>query len=139
MANTWQGVLPANDTGADGFKGTAPVGSFLPNGYGLYDMTGHVWQHVSDRYRLDTYQQEAAGGVAVDPTGPAQSCDPDERYSPKRVIRGCSFLCSEAFCFSYRPAARMKLPPNTGLPNVGFQLVMTATTYEAQQRRQRKE
>jgi sulfatase modifying factor 1 len=125
MANTWQGTFPVNDTGEDGFKGTAPVRSFPPNGYGLYEMTGNVWHHVADWYHPDTYRQQAAAGVAINPTGPAQGFDPNEPYSPKRVIRGGSFLCSEAFCFSYRPAARMPLPPDTGLPNVGFRLVMS--------------
>jgi formylglycine-generating enzyme required for sulfatase activity len=126
MANIWQGTFPVADTGADGFKGTAPVASFPPNGYGLYEMTGNVWQHVADWYRPDAYRQPATSGVVSNPLGPAQSFDPDEPYAPKRVIRGGSFLCNEAFCFSYRPAARMKLSPDTGLPNVGFRLVINA-------------
>jgi formylglycine-generating enzyme len=64
------------------------------------------------------------------PTGPAKSFDPDEPYAPKHVIRGGSFLCTEAFCFSYRPAARMKVSPDTGLPNVGFRLVMSREMVE---------
>jgi formylglycine-generating enzyme required for sulfatase activity len=126
MANIWQGTFPVADTGADGFKGTAPVASFPPNGYGLYEMTGNVWQHVADWYRPDAYREPATSGVVSNPLGPAQSFDPDEPYAPKRVIRGGSFLCNEAFCFSYRPAARMKLSPDTGLPNVGFRLVINA-------------
>ena len=123
MANTWQGVFPATDTAEDGFAGTAPVASFPANGYGLSDMTGNVWQHVSDWYRADTYREQASRGVAHNPAGPPSSFDPDEPLSPKHVIRGGSFLCSEAFCFSYRPAARMKLAPDSALPNVGFRLV----------------
>ena len=122
LANTWQGTFPATDTGEDGFKGAAPVASFPANGYGLFDMTGNVWQHVSDWYRADTYREQATQGVVRNPEGPASSFDPDEPLSPKHVIRGGSFLCSEAFCFSYRPAARMKLSPDSGLPNVGFRL-----------------
>jgi formylglycine-generating enzyme len=117
--------LPATDTGEDGFKGTAPVASFPANGYGLFDMTGNVWRHVSDWYRADTYREQAREGVARNPAGPANSFDPDDPQSPKHVIRGGSFLCSEAFCFSYRPAARMKLSPDSALPNVGFRLVKT--------------
>ena len=123
MANIWQGTFPQTDTGEDGFKGTAPVASFPANGYGLFDMTGNVWQHTSDWYRTDTYREQAKQGVVFNPGGPASSFDPDDPLSPKHVIRGGSFLCSEAFCFSYRPAARMKLSPDSALPNVGFRLV----------------
>jgi sulfatase modifying factor 1 len=125
MANFWQGTFPAADTGKDGFKGTAPVASFPANGYGLFDMTGNVWQHTSDWYRPDTYREEAKHGVVSNPVGPASSLDPDDPLSPKHVIRGGSFLCSEAFCFSYRPAARMKLSADSALPNIGFRLVKT--------------
>ena len=89
-------------------------------------MTGNVWQHVSDWYRPDTYREQARQGVVANPVGLASGFDPDEPLSPKRVIRGGSFLCSEAFCFSYRPAARMKLSPDSALPNVGFRLVKTS-------------
>jgi formylglycine-generating enzyme len=126
MANTWQGTFPAIDTAEDGFNGTSPVGSFPANGYGLFDITGNVWQHVSDWYRPDTYHEQAKQGVVANPVGPASSLDPDEPLSPKHVIRGGSFLCSEAFCFSYRPAARMKMSPDSALPNVGFRLVKTS-------------
>lgn len=63
--------------------------------------------------------------VTVDRTGPERGFDPSEPYTPKRVIRGGSYLCTETFCFSYRPAARMPLPPDTVLPNVGFRLAMS--------------
>ena len=89
-------------------------------------MTGNVWQYVSDWYRPDTYRDQARQGVVANPAGPASSFDPDEPASPKHVIRGGSYLCSEAFCFSYRPAARMKLSPDSALPNVGFRLVKTS-------------
>ena len=123
LANIWEGTFPATDTGEDGFKGTAPVASFPANGYGLFDMTGNVWQHVSDWYRADAYREQARVAIVSNPVGPASSFDPDDPLSPKHVIRGGSFLCSEAFCFSYRPAARMKLSPDSALPNVGFRLV----------------
>jgi formylglycine-generating enzyme len=105
MANTWQGAFPATDTGEDGFKGTAPVASFPSNGYGLFDMTGNVWQHVSDWYRADTYSEQAKQGIVSNPVGPASSFDPDEPLSPKHVIRG-------AHIFAQRPSASATGPPH---------------------------
>jgi hypothetical protein len=74
-------------------------------------------------YRPDTYREQAKQGVVANPVGPPSSFDPDEPLSPKHVIRGGSYLCSEAFCFSYRPAARMKMSADSALPNVGLRLV----------------
>jgi len=71
-------------------------------------------------------REQAKQGVVGNPVGLASGFDPDEPLSSKRVIRGGSFLCAEAFCFSYRPAARMKLSPDSALPNVGFRLVKTS-------------
>ncbi len=125
MANTFKGRFPVQDAAAP--NETMPVASFAPNGYGLHDMAGNVWQFVSDWYRPDTYRLQAAAALSVNPAGPATSFDPDEPYAPKHVIRGGSFLYSEVFCFSYRPAARMKLSPDTGLPNVGIRLAQSAS------------
>ena len=123
MANTWQGVFPVGDTGEDGFVGTSPVGSFPANGYGLYDMAGNVWQWCNDWYRVDAHVEAASQNVCRDPTGPAQSYDPGDPYSPRRVVKGGSFLCNPSYCESYRPSARRGTPPDTGSSHTGFRCV----------------
>lgn len=124
-ANLWQGDFPNGGKPLDGYLWSAPVGSFDPNGYGLHDMIGNVWEWCSDWYRDDAYKTVAEGPHAVNPTGPKDSHDPDEPLTPKRVIRGGSFLCNENYCASYRPAARMKCSPDTGMIHTGFRPVMS--------------
>jgi sulfatase-modifying factor enzyme 1 len=111
MANTWKGVFPVHDTGEDGFLGTSPVGSFSANGYGLYDMASNVWQWCSDWYRVDTHIEAASQNVCRDPAGPSESYDPGDPYSPKRVVKGGSFLCNPDYCESYRPSTRRGTRP----------------------------
>ena len=125
MANTWQGVFPVRDTGEDGFVGTSSVGSFPANGYGLYDMAGNVWQWCSDWYRVDAHIEAASKNVCRDPAGPAQSYDPEDPYSPRRVVKGGSFLCNPSYCESYRPSARRGTPPDTGSSHTGFRCVIS--------------
>lgn len=120
-ANTWQGHFPDVNTRKDGFAGAAPVRSFAPNAYGLYDMAGNVWEWCADWYRPDYYKQVASG--ATNPQGPADAYDPDEPATPKRVVRGGSFLCHDSYCASYRVSARMKTSPDTGLEHTGFRCV----------------
>jgi formylglycine-generating enzyme required for sulfatase activity len=119
MANVWQGKFPSRNTKDDGFAGSAPVGSFPANGYGLHDMAGNVWEWCADWYRPDYY----AASPARDPQGPDSSLDPDEPDVPKRVLRGGSFLCSDSYCYRYTNAARNKGAADTGASHIGFRCV----------------
>ena len=103
QANIWQGHFPDRNAPEDGFARTAPVGSFPPNGFGLFDMSGNVWEWCSDWYRPG-YD----AGPARNPKGPPSSFDPDEPGVPKRVQRGGSFLCTDEYCGRYRPGTRGK-------------------------------
>jgi formylglycine-generating enzyme len=127
-ANIWQGEFPYKNTAADGYARTNPVKSFAPNGFGLYDMSGNVWQWCSDWYQVDLYRRRAKQGVAVNPPGPEQSFDPRQPYSPLRVQKGGSFLCSDSYCTRYRPSARHGCTPDTGMSHLGFRCVVTPDT-----------
>lgn len=126
MANIFQGSFPDADAGSDGFKGTAPVKQFDPNGYGLYDMAGNTWEWCSDWYRPDYYGELQAGGVARNPKGPASSYDPQEPGTKKRVQRGGSFLCTDQYCTRYMVGTRGKGEWRSGADHIGFRCVKSA-------------
>ncbi|MCD4784609.1 MAG: formylglycine-generating enzyme family protein [Candidatus Eremiobacteraeota bacterium] len=130
FTNIWQGEFPYKNLVKDGYAGTAPVKSYKPNGYGLYDMAGNVWEWCGDRYRHDTYKNRPVDGVTNNPAGPGDSFDPTEPTVPKRVNRGGSFLCHPAFSTGYRPTARMKASRDTGLCHTGFRCVMTSQQWK---------
>ena len=133
VANTWQGSFPARDAGEDGFLGTSPVTAFPPNGFGLYDMGGNVWQWCADWYRPDYYAALAkAGTVADNPTGPADSYDPQEPGAAKRVLRGGSYLCTDQYCARYLVGSRGKGEISSGTSNLGFRLVRSAPRRSAE-------
>jgi len=122
-ANFWQGFFPYENLEQDGYYGTAPVKSFPPNAYGLYDMAGNVWEWCSDKYHAGAYQQYE--GMVNDPVGPEDSYDPQEPYTPKYVMRGGSFLCNDSYCSGYRVSRRMKSSKDSGLNHTGFRCVMS--------------
>jgi formylglycine-generating enzyme len=121
-ANYWEGKFPYSNEKKDGFITAAPVKTYLPNGYGLYDMAGNVWEWCSDLYNKD-YYKTLEEKTTLNPAGAAKSYDDDEPYAIKRVLRGGSFLCNDSYCSGYRVARRMKSSPDTGLEHTGFRCV----------------
>lgn len=122
-ANTWEGKFPNINTKRDGYYGVAPVKSYAPNGYGLYDMAGNVWEWCSDWYRNDYYKTMNKTGGVKNPKGPNTSYDPEEPYTPKKSLRGGSFMCNKSYCTGYRVSRRMKSSSDSGSSNTGFRCV----------------
>jgi formylglycine-generating enzyme required for sulfatase activity len=126
MANTWQGEFPYENLRTDGFEGTAPGGSFPPNGYGLYDMIGNVWEWTADWYE-DGHAAASSCCASDDRRGAEErSYDPATPgiTIPRRVIKGGSHLCAPNYCRRYRPAARMAQAIDTGTSHLGFRCVV---------------
>jgi formylglycine-generating enzyme len=130
LANYWQGEFPWQNFALDRFERTAPVGSFPPNGYGLFDMIGNAWDWTVDWYidhhvtqasccapasRLNPRNDDREG--SIDPNAPGASI-------PRKVLKGGSFACAENYCRRYRPAARMHHPIDTGTNHISFRCVV---------------
>ncbi len=113
--NIWQGSFPDHNTAEDGYVGTAPVGSFKPNGYELFDVSGNVWEWCADWFSPDYH----IDGPRENPTGPSQG--------QARVMRGGSYLCHKSYCNRYRVAARTANTPDSSTGNIGFRCVMDAS------------
>lgn len=129
LANTWQGRFPYENLGAGGFRGTSRVGAFQPNGYGLYDMAGNVWEWTSDFFS-SRHPEEAPSPCCV-PRNP-RVASPEGSYDlaapvahiPRKVIKGGSHLCSPSYCFRYRPAARQGEALDSSTSHIGFRCVL---------------
>jgi sulfatase modifying factor 1 len=118
MANTWQGEFPWQNLKLDGHEGTSPVGGFSPNGYGLYDMTGNVWEWTSDWFMFDGSD---LGRPCCAPS--AAATQPGETF-PRRVIKGGSHLCAPNCCLRYRPAARQAQAIDSSTSHLGFRCIV---------------
>ncbi len=132
MANYWQGQFPWENFNEDGFAGTAPVGYFPPNGYGLFDMAGNVWEWTSDWYQAWLADEETKQCCApVNPKGgrPEESLEPNHPGVPlpRKVLKGGSHLCSRNYCYRYRPAARIPETIDTSTCHVGFRCVVNVS------------
>jgi formylglycine-generating enzyme required for sulfatase activity len=112
MCNIWQGTFPTDNTAEDGWVTTAPAKSFTPNGYGLSNTAGNVWEWCADWFSADTYALGQPDGPADDPRGPEDG--------ERKVMRGGSYLCHESYCHRYRVAARSANTPESATANIGF-------------------
>ncbi len=123
-ANTWEGEFPKTNTKKDGFEATAPVKTYPPNGYGLYDVAGNVWEWTSDWYNVNYYQELAnTKEIAVNPKGALKSYNPTMPYAKEKIIKGGSFLCNVSYCASYRLSSRMGTSLDSSAEHIGFRTV----------------
>lgn len=118
--NVWRGVFPGKNTGADGYRGTAPVDAFQPNGFGLYNMSGNVWEWCSDWWGVE-HRGDHRSGQGAAPRGPLGPAD-----GTRRVIRGGSYMCHASYCNRYRVAARTANTPDSSSGHTGFRCVASA-------------
>ena len=131
MANTWQGEFPHQNLAADGYSRTSPVTAFPPNGYGLFDMIGNVWEWTADWYAArHVPDTPKACCIPTNPRGAREADSYDQCAAgariPRKVVKGGSHLCAPNYCRRYRPAARHAQPVDTGMSHVGFRCVVRA-------------
>ena len=133
VANTWQGGFPHENTEVDGYTRTSPVGTFPPNGYGLYDVAGNVWEWTDDWYtdkpgalieNSCCAPADPRGGREKDSFDPAQPDTP----IPRKVIKGGSHLCTPQYCYRYRPAARQPQMLDTSMSHLGFRRIVRGSS-----------
>ncbi|KQC29571.1 formylglycine-generating enzyme family protein [Flagellimonas eckloniae] len=124
--NTWEGKFPVSNSKLDGFEGVAPVKTYPPNDFGLYDMAGNVWEWTDDWYNSKYYQEMVSSKkVLLDPIGADIPFNKDNPYAKEKVIKGGSFLCNASYCASYRISARMATSLDSSLEHLGFRTVAT--------------
>ena len=128
--NSWEGEFPVVNTQADGFEKSAPVKTYPPNDYGLYEISGNLWEWTSDWYNVNYYGECLINGETDNPKGPEKAYNPNNPYIDERVIRGGSFLCNASYCASYRVSSRMATDPSTSLEHLGFRTVLDLKTEE---------
>ncbi|WBL24970.1 formylglycine-generating enzyme family protein [Zunongwangia sp. HGR-M22] len=121
-ANTWEGEFPYKNTENDGAYGIAPVKSYAPNDFGLYDMAGNVWEWTADNYNFN-YYKTITEEVQNNPSGSKNSNDPRQPGVPVKTIKGGSFMCNESYCSGYRVSSKMASSSDTSLENTGFRCV----------------
>jgi formylglycine-generating enzyme required for sulfatase activity len=129
-ANTWQGTFPVKNESIDGFELIAPVKSYPPNGIGLYDMLGNVWELTSDLFNVNYYKEIDSTEILINPTGAEIAFSPDNPYQKEHIIKGGSFLCHASYCASFRISARMGMSTDSGSDHTGFRTVATPEMLE---------